>query len=255
MNFTIKEIKRAYRDINNIMDDVLSTDDMNLYKTYVSRFISEIEENPVLKFILEPYFNIETDVIKERNHGYRLELSIPADINIQIAFVLQILKEFSENSPMQICSFLYRFFGNKKLSDNIYPWNSNLVSPVFRDISVKIQDLIDDIPNDVTEVEGKYMTIINFGNYNSTNGQVANGNNNTLSQNINSEDIFKELINKVNESVKENDKEEIINLIETLRAEQGKVGFKEILGKFIEKTAKYSSVFMELWSKLNELGN
>lgn len=257
MNFEIKQIKRAYRDIENIMNDILNTNDERLYKTYVSRFIDKVIQNEILSYILNPFFNLDVEhIIEKKQFGFGIKLNIPSDINKQIAFVLQVLKDFSEASTNEICIFLSEIFNKEPLPDNIYLWNNNVVNPVFREIRLKISDLIEDIPSDKEEVDSKYMTIINnYGNYNSANGQVANGNQNTLTNNINSDDIFKELIEKVNNNVKDDEKEELIKLIEELKSEKDKPGFKGKLSEFIAKTAKYTSVFIELWSKLNELAN
>ncbi len=256
MNFEIKQIKKAYRDINNIMKDILKTNDMNIYKIYIERFIDKIEQNEVLSYILNPFFDLKVDVVKEREYGFGLILNIPSDIDQQIAFVLQMLKEFSNISGNQICTYLFYIYRKKSLSDNIYPWNMNVVKPAFREILIKISDLIEDIPDGEEEVDSKYMTIINnYGNYNSANGQVANGNQNTLTQNINSDDIFKELIDKVNTEVANDEKQELIKLIEELKLEKGKPAFKEKIANFISKTAKYSASFIGLWDKLNNLSN
>lgn len=257
MNFSKNDIMRAYRDIKNIMSDMLATNDENSYKTYVDRFIDTVEKNHILKFILEPYFELDVNgIIKERTYGFGCDLSIPSDIDIHIAFVLQTLKDFSQTTPIRIGSFLHSIYMKKALKDNIPPWNISVVKPAFREILIKISDLIEDIPCDKKEVDSKYMTIINnYGNYNSANGQVANGNQNTLTNNINSDDIFKELIEKVNNNVKDNEKQELIKLIEELKAENNKPGFKDKLSEFIAKTAKYTPIFIDLWGKLNELAN
>lgn len=256
MNFEIKQIKRAHRDIKNIMDDILNASDSNAYKTYIERFINKIEENDVLSYILNPFFELEVNVIQEKQFGFGVILNMSPDIDKQIAFVLQMLKEFSNMSGDRICMFLFKIYNKKSIPDNIYPWNSNVVEPAFREILIKISDLIEDIPDGEEEVDSKYMTIINnYGNYNSTNGQVANGSQNTLTQNINSDDIFKELIEKVNNDVKDDEKEELLSLIEELKSKKGKTGFKEILNKFISKTTNYLPSFIDLWSKLNELIN
>ncbi|HBJ1650184.1 TPA: hypothetical protein LA460_000569 [Clostridium botulinum] len=253
MNFTVKQIKRAYRDISNIMDDILNTDDMNMYKTYIGRFINEIKSNNILNFILEPYFNMEVNGIKEREYGYGVDLDLPEDMDSQIAFVVQNLNQFSQMKALAICINLHGIYGKKTYKDNILPWNMNVVNPVFREICIRISDLIEDIPKEKSEVESKYMTIINYGNYNSSNGQVANGNQNNLTQNINSDEIFEELINKINNDVEENEKDELIELINKLKYEKGKPKFKEIVAEFISKTAKYGPIFIDLWSKLQKI--
>ena len=254
MNFETKKIKRAYRDINNIMDDILSSTDMNLYKTYVTRFIDTINNNEVLNYILTPFFDIDVnDVICNTGFGIRLEFNIPANIDKQIAFVLQTLRNFSKKSGDQICMFLFNFYMHNTIEDNIYPFNSNIVKPVFREILFKISDLIEDIPKDKEEVEATYMTIINYGNYNSQNGQVANGNQITQTQNINSDDIFKEIIEKIKSDVNKDEQQELISLVKEMKDLKNKPGLKEKVDDFISKTAKYSTTFLDLWVKLNKL--
>ena len=115
MNFTVKQIKRAYRNISNIMDDILNTDDMNMYKTYIGRFINEIKSNNILNFILEPYFNMEVNGIKEREYGYGVDLDLPEDMDSQIAFVVQNLNQFSQMKALAICINLHGIYGKKHI--------------------------------------------------------------------------------------------------------------------------------------------
>ncbi|HAT4312909.1 TPA: hypothetical protein I9097_000140 [Clostridium perfringens] len=256
MEYKIKELKRAYRDINNMMNDILDASSVSLYRTYLLRFFEEVDRNEILKLLLNPYFYINTtNIVKAKPFGVGNVIDLPSDKEIHIAFVLQRLKMFSEMETSEIGRVLFSVYNKKSLFDNVKQWNHDYVTVVFREISIKISDLIEDVPNCENEIRREQMTIINYGNYNSANGQVANGNQNTLTNNINSDDIFKELVEKVNNNVKEDEKQELIELIEDLKADKGKPGFKEKLNSFISKTTNYLPAFIDLWGKLNELVN
>ena len=161
MKFETKKIKREYRDIKNIMSDILNTNDENMYKTYVSRLINEFEKDEFLNHILSPYFDKKADVTISRS-GYWVELEIPADVNVQIAFVLQTLKEFSDMSAQDICARLYSLYASKRFADTIIPWNRDVVSPAFRDLQNKISDLIEDIPEKAAEVDAKSLKLVDW---------------------------------------------------------------------------------------------
>lgn len=160
MKFETKKIKREYRDIKNIITDILNTDDENMYKTYVSRFVSEIESNEILNHMLKPYFEMDTEAVELSKTGYWAILEIPADVNVQIAYVLQTFKKFSEMTPQEICVKLYALYAEKRFSDTIIPWNKDVVSPAFRDLLNKMSDVIEDIPANKTEIDAESLLLI-----------------------------------------------------------------------------------------------
>lgn len=253
MEYSVKEIIRAHRNLTNIMNDMLRTTDEKMYNTLSKRFFENIENNMVLKKLLNPYLEKDVSEVITRNQIGRINFNIPSDIDIQIAFVLQVLNEFKDKEPLAIGCNLREIYRKTRSMDNLDIFNRNIVSIAFREIDLKISDLINDIPQDKEKVEEKYMTIINYGNYNSSNGQVANGNQNVQNQNFTSEELFHDIIEKINSSVHEDEKEELIKLVDELKESQNKPTFREKVANFISKTAKYSTEFIDLWNKLTNL--
>ncbi|EPV4647679.1 TPA: hypothetical protein ACSQIM_002738 [Clostridium perfringens] len=250
-NFSRKEVTRAIRNINACMSDVLNNTGHTMFHTNIKRFIELIENDKVLNYLLKPFFEININGIEKDDGGW-IELDIPSNIDYQIAYVLKKYKEISESIYKdEIHNFLLMVFKYDTGDKNAMIWNKEIVSPCFREIRFRLDDLLEDIPKDDMEVSLSHMSIINVGNVNNS-GNLAIGND--IVQNNNSSDFFEDIIGLVNKNVKVDEQKEILEIIKELKENQNnKSKFKEIVTKFISKTAEYTPVFIEIWSKLNEM--
>lgn len=251
-NFSRKEVTRAIRNINACMSDLLNNTGRTMFYTNIKRFIELIENDRVLNYLLKPFFEININGIEEDDGGW-IELNIPSNINYQIAYVLKKYKEILEFIDKdEIHDFLYFVFKQDTGIENVMIWNKEIVSPCFREIRFRLDDLLEDIPKDDMEVSLSHMSIINVGNVNNS-GNLAIGND--IVQNNNSSDFFENIIKLVNNNVKEEEeREEILEIIEELKENQdNKPKFKEMISKFISKTLEYMPIFKDIWSKLNEM--
>lgn len=253
--FNKKEIMRARRNIQACMEDVVNNVGRTMYHVNIKRFSNLLESDKVLKFLTDPFFKLDVSNVEEADCGW-IELNIPDSIDYQIAYVLKKIKYFSNYDDKLIeLDFLYNVFKQKSLHENAEIWNNEIVTPCFREILFRIDDLIEDLPEE-EEVNAKYMSIINIGSVSNTNGNLAIGNNNT--QNNNSVDVFEDIIKLINENINDdNEKKEALSIVNELKDNNNnnKDTFKHIVPKFIAATAKYGPVFLGMWQTLQNMCN
>lgn len=249
-SFLKKEVLRAYRDINACMNDLINNTGRTMFHVNIKRFILLIETNSVLKYLLDPFWNLDVSTIEDDDDGW-IELEIPTQIDYQIAYLLKKYKELSkEDDEYCIHNFLYDVFRNKSGEVNTQYWNKSIVKPCFREIIFRLDDMIEDLP-DKEEINKKYMSIITVGTINNTNGNVGIGEN--ITQSLNSEDIFKEIIELVNKNIPNDEREEVLKVVEEMKRSKSSPSFKGKITEFITITAKYASVFMKVWGTLENM--
>lgn len=194
MEFTNKEVRRAIRDFNSKVEQ-LAAANHHVYGTRVREFIHEIENNQVLKTIINPYMEMEVNfnAIEGQHAGDWFNFNLPSDTDEQIAYVLQIMKR-SSIGEFPIENYAFHIFRQKKLNDNISSWNSQILIPVLDKLHLKLEDLLED------EVEGKdqipeaKLQIINNGTITAQQGNVAIGK--EITQKINQDNISNEIVEK-----------------------------------------------------------
>lgn len=252
INFKKKDIERAYRDINACMEDLLSNTGEIMFHTNIKRFIKLTESNNILKYLLEPFERLNTDDVEQSEDGdFWMDLKIPTLIDYQIAYVLKKYKEISEmDSSGYIHKFLFSIYKNNLAESNACEWNQSIVKPAFREIIFRFDDLKEEFLGE-EEISTKYMSIINVGNINNSNGNVGIGEN--INQSNNSSDIFKELIKLIDENIEDDEKEEVINIVDEMKNAKGKPSFKDKVTKFITSTAKYGPIFIGMWDQLQRM--
>lgn len=246
-SFLKKDILRAYRDIDACMDDLLNNTGRIMFLTNIKRFILLIETNNALKYLLEPFWKLDVSMVENDDDGW-IDLNIPVAIDYQIAYVLKKYKKLSkEDNEYCIHSFLYDVYKNKSGDVNASEWNQSIVEPCFREILFRLNDMIEDLP-DEEEISVKYMSIINVGTINNSNGNIGIGEN--ITQSHNSEDIFKDIIELINENIPNEEKEEVLKVVEEMKSSKGKSSFKDKVAKFITSTAEYGPIFIGMWEQL-----
>lgn len=249
-SFLKKDILRAFRDINACMDDLLENTGRTMFLTNIKRFIMLIETNGVLKYLLEPFWKLDISKVEVDDCGW-IDLNIPVEIDYQIAYVLKKYKDFSkEDNKFCIHSFLFVIYKNKLSDENSSEWNQSIVAPCFREILFRLNDMIEDLP-DEEEISEKYMNIFNVGTINNSNGNIGIGEN--ITQSNNSEDIFKDIIELINKNIPNEEREEILKAVEEMKSCKGNSTFKDKVTNFISSTAKYSTIFIGMWEQLQKI--
>src|SRR5690606_4956099 len=194
MEFSQIEVKRAIRDFEKAIDS-LQTAGFKVYSTRVRELINLITQNKVLSSIVGSYLVMEVDFrsIENAPHGDWFDLKLPEDRDLQIAYVLQIMKRSSEGE-FSIENYSFQIFALKGLNDNIYEWNHQILFPCLDVLRDKLNDLVEDEVEGKEQVDSASLQIINYGNISAKNGNVAFGKD--ISQSITIGQLSDEVIKK-----------------------------------------------------------
>lgn len=243
MSFKNKEVKRAIRDFERKAENLINAGS-RIYQTRVNEFVNLIKSNKVINSIVGPYFEIEIDFEEIENQsggtGW-FNLTLPEDEDRQIAYVLQIMKLSSEGN-FNIDKYALHAFAHKSLDHNLSDWNQQVLIPCLQLISDKLQDLIEDEVEGKEEISESVLSIINFGEINAEQGNVAIGQ--SITQSIETGNISKEIVERALEK-------EVISTQEEIE------GLKEVTSKIEEELSKDTPSKSSLKSfvgKLYEIG-
>lgn len=198
-NFSATDVKRAIRNFDSAVMDVLHSD-YQTYKVRIKTFHHLIKTNEIIHFIVGPLLEVTVDfdeIYKKGNGFWINELNLPDELDGQLAYVLQVLESVA-NGSNELEGISHRIYKDKKIDYNIRMWLSHVAQPCFRELSYKLNDLIED------EVEGKdivpdtSLKIFNYGSITASQGStVAIGKD--ISQTVN----YKNIVNEIMEKVKE----------------------------------------------------
>lgn len=251
VEFSNKEIMRAKRDLQNCFDDVRNNTSRFIYIQNIKRLINLLDSNKVLNIISKPFFEMEIKEIEYDDDDW-IELDIPVEMEKQIAFVFQKLREIA-SKDIDIFSYLYSIYRNKYMDNNVNIWNQELIYPTFREIMIRLNDLIED------KVEGKEIvdgSILNI-KYNIKNISVGNNSNfaigEDISQNINSNEVFDKLLKATEKINNDEEKNDIIQCINDMRDNRGNKSFMDKYNSFIQNAANHMTLFTPLIPLLTPL--
>ncbi|WP_342575496.1 hypothetical protein MHH37_06585 [Solibacillus sp. FSL K6-1781] len=197
-NFPASSVKRAIRDFDSAAADVLGSN-FQTYKVRIKTFYNLIENNEIIKFIVGPLLEVKVDlneIYKNGNGFWIRELNLPSDLDGQLAYVLQLFKDVA-NGSNELESITYRIYKDKRIEANILSWLSDVARPCFRELSYKLEDLIED------EVEGKdsvsetSLKIFNYGSITASNGSSV-----AIGKDIQQSISYKNVANEIMERVK-----------------------------------------------------
>ncbi|AGK96782.1 hypothetical protein [Clostridium pasteurianum] len=247
MEFSNKEILRAKRDLENIIDDIFNCDSIYIYDINLKRLIKILKDNNVLNTITNPYFNVEinfNEIEYQENINDWIEFNIPEDIELEIAYVLQRLQEVLYND-FNILNFTHMVFKMDTYNGNIKCWNNNILRPCLRELLIKIQDLIEDEVTGKDMVDSSRLNIYNISNVSvSNNSNLAIGEN--IKQDININELFNKLLNTANLINNDEEKNRVIQCINEMKDNNGKKSLLDKYNKFIESAANHMTLFTPL---------
>lgn len=192
MNISAKEVKRSFRDLQNITNDLLNSNIDN-YLNLVKRFIQFSHRNKIICRIVEPLltYHLDEEKYKKRytnNHG---EIEVPIEIEEHIAFVLQLFNEISNDEKFRLIEFLINHI-TTNYGDHLELFNRNIVAPAIREFLNRINDFIEDEVEGKVEVEISRINIFNVGSISNKNGNIAIGNHISIIQSTNIENLSDE---------------------------------------------------------------
>lgn len=195
MNFQEKEIARAIRKYNDLTNDVLNSASQ-VYQDRVIKLVNFFSNNKVMNHLISPYLEIELEAnkyVKEIPDGW-YDLFIPESEEKEIAFALQILFD-SVNEEFNFANWGTKVVKESNFDQTVYKLNSRIFQPVFRELGHKLNDLFEDEVKGKNQVQSSNLQIINYGNIDSKNSNIALGQNINQTQEIGlKEEVIKNLL-------------------------------------------------------------
>lgn len=159
---------------------------MNHIRVIYPVFFAFINENEVIKQIVEPLLNMKVDVnnIFETSNGFWIRrVNLPVEKNERIAVVLQLMK-MENNREISFENISLKMNPSEKnLPRLLSLFNQDIIVPVFRDLFVKLDDFIEDEIETNEEVPSSVLNIF-YGNVTARQGgNIAIGQNITQKSN------------------------------------------------------------------------
>jgi hypothetical protein len=198
MNFTEKEVKRAIRTFDMAATDIVNAG-YNTYKARIKRFVEIMENNNVINSIISPLLTIELNFeeIHHSHNGYWIsELRLPTDINQQLAYVLKIFVSVSQGE-LHLDDLTSKIYKRKSFEDNIQSWIYEVASPCLRELSYRLQDLVEDEVEGKEEVQSSALQIVNYGTITAEQGSAV-----AIGKDIQQTVTYKNIVNEIIEKVK-----------------------------------------------------
>lgn len=243
MEFNQKDVKRAIRDFEKHIN-FLQTDEFKIYPTRVRELMEFISQNNVLNFIVGPYLSMDVDFksIENVSHGSSwFHLQLPSDQDLQIAYVLQIMKRSSDGEFL-IQDYAVNIFVKTKIKENIRLWNEQILFPCLENLVDKLHDLIEDEVEGKEKVEASSLQIINYGSITADHGNVAIGKN--IDQSLASKKLSNVLIEKALEQ----------GLIDHDQVEEVEAAADEIQNELEEKNTSKNNL-QNLAKRMYDIGS
>lgn len=198
MQFEEKIIRRSIREFGDLAQNILNSNSQ-LYQVRIEKFVAFIQEDQVMKVIIKPFLEIEIqyDDYITTNRGGWTEISLPQSKDGEIAFTLGLFFK-SANGEFEMAEWGFRVFNKTGSSEEaIFDLNSQLIKPVFQELSHRLNDLVADKVEGNEEIDSQSLTIINVGNITAKDSNIAVGNANEQSIEIGlKEEIFKKFLDQ-----------------------------------------------------------
>ncbi|MCC2358149.1 hypothetical protein OCB08_22725 [Bacillus cereus] len=224
----IKQFKLLSRAFRRVSGDLLNAEDRHEAMRLAKRFISHIENEPIIyDFIQKNHtqdYNIE-EIRASKNYNHKYD--IPIEIDEEISFIYQLLKYGTEHftSYEDLTTYGYAFYKGSKYSDTIREFNREVVKLLVNHITDYLEGMaielgIDEKPNAKILVQGNLgqLNYAETGNIDA-HQTINQGENNDIQK------VAQELIQLLKESSIENPdvKEDALDFVEEIaqNVEQG----------------------------------
>ncbi|MGR6008447.1 hypothetical protein ACT7CZ_06820 [Bacillus cereus] len=174
MKFEQKTIKRSIRNLERLIAELKSAG-IFVYQSRVREFITLIKTDEVLIHIVKPYLDMDIDVEEIENEQYGwYNLKLPINKDYQISYVLKTM-ESSSAGQFAMDMYAHKIFRQKRIMDNIFEWNKQLLFPCLLILQDKLNDLVEDKVEGKEEIEAQSLQIINYGSITAKQGNIAMG--------------------------------------------------------------------------------
>ncbi|WP_313429647.1 hypothetical protein [Siminovitchia terrae] len=195
--FTSKEVRRSVRSFEGAIRDVVNSSSQT-YKSRIRRIVALTSDDPVIKNILDPIFNIDInlDDIHLSSNGYNIgEVEIPTDSNHQIRYILEIFNK-DVNGELSIENLSFQIYSHRQMNVNLSKYLREIAEPCLRELIYKLDELIEDEVDGKEEVSAESLQIINYGSISASEGSnIAMGKN--IEQTTSYENISKQIMEAI----------------------------------------------------------
>lgn len=227
---TSGQIARSIQRFNDYANDLMRSD-MNTFDDTLNVFINFCESDNVFSIIHSqlqsvPKVDFDSWYESRQNTGGSMagssQLSFPTDPEVRMALMYELLRRIRDGR-IQLLDFVITFFalGTNNITAYIRAMNEAITRPLIRELSYRLQDISDQLPED----QGVFVSPANIQIiHQATNviQQTASGSNisQTATQNINPEidKLFTKLENTIISFEKDKAKlEEYVEIIASAR--------------------------------------
>lgn len=150
------------------------------------------------------------------------DLSFPTDLEQRMALMYQLLNKV-DNEEIDLIDFAHNFFatGDSRIDSIIYAFNDAVVEPLCRELSYRIEDLEEDMPEDSRE-EYPLANIQIVHNAQNVIQQTASGSNIQQHASIENNNELKELFSQLRGELKSqlSDSNEVENAVQIVNSSE-----------------------------------
>ncbi|MEB4859751.1 hypothetical protein [Priestia megaterium] len=238
--FSAKEVKRSIRNFESAAQDILSAQ-YSTYESRIEKFIEITRVDPVINSIVGPLFLLKIDLEKIHVSGDDLwiELKLPTNTDEELAYVVQMF-DLITRREISLDNIAFGIYRNNSFSQNISLWMSDVARPNLRELSYRLNDLVEDEVSGKEEVATAALQIFNYGSINASHGSsVAMGKD--IHQTINYKNVANEIMDKVRaeQAVSEDKLDQVEEASNELQEELAKAApspsrLTQLAGKFYE---------------------
>ncbi len=225
---TVGKIRRSLRRFEDFAGD-LARSDMNTFEDRLNLLLDYCKNDQIFSIIHEQLMkvpNVNIDKWYEeasstvRGMVGSGDLIFPTNLDERMSIMYQLLWKINTNE-IDFGSFSSNFFatGDSRIDSDIYAFNEAIVEPLSRELSYRIQDMEEELPEDNKDTY-PLANIQIIHNANNVIQQSAVGNNIDQSATIKEHDklieLFKDLRHELHEVIKDKKElEEALHIVQT----------------------------------------
>jgi hypothetical protein len=196
-DFSAKEVKRSIRNFESAAQDVINST-YQTYKARIARFVEIAQKDRVINSIISPLLEMKIDFDKihiSRNGFWIDELKLPTDLDVQIAYVLQMFNLVAKGE-ISLENITHSIYKHKRFEDNIVMWLRDVAHPCLRELSYRLNDLVEDEVTGKEAISTAALQIFNYGSITASQGSsVAIGKD--IQQSISYKNVANEIMDIV----------------------------------------------------------
>lgn len=184
IEYSIKELKRAHRNLLELSSDLVNSNSANI-KSNIHNFFDLINNNSILYDLVKPLINLKLDWDGIENSHKRL-IQIPSNQTYRNAYFIQSLIKVNNNERSIEGMALYLGTRERNVNLLISHFMSTLAISTLRDIANSLLDVIDDM-SDEEVIDQEQIALIYTEIHTNPGTAIAIGGN--ITQTINYYDI------------------------------------------------------------------